>query len=102
MLTTLRAGHSAAYLASRVVSRVETRRQHSMRNVNADGRGSVALTRHLGGSVSNTRTTHAVRVPRRIGVLLAVFAALFAVFLMTAPPASAAVGDEDDPYRISG
>jgi neutral amino acid transport system permease protein len=73
-----------------------------MRNVNADGRGSVALTRHLGGSVSNTRTTHAVRVPRRIGVLLAVFAALFAVFLMTAPPASAAVGDEDDPYRISG
>jgi len=34
--------------------------------------------------------------------LLAVFAALFAVFLMTAPPASAAVGDEDDPYRISG
>ena len=52
--------------------------------------------------MATTRTTLAVRVPRRIGVLLAVFAALFAVFLMTAPPASAAVGDEDDPYRISG
>jgi neutral amino acid transport system permease protein len=73
-----------------------------MSNVNADGRGSVALARHLGGSVATTRTTLAARAPRRIGVLLAVFAALFAVFLMTAVPASAAVTDEGDPFRISG
>jgi branched-chain amino acid transport system permease protein len=52
--------------------------------------------------VATTRTTLAVRAPRRIGVLLAMFAALFAVFLMTAAPASAATTDDDDPYRVSG
>ncbi len=73
-----------------------------MSNVNADGRGSVALTRHLGGSVATTRTTLAARAPRRTWALLGLFAALFAAFLMTSAPASAATGADGDPYRISG
>ena len=71
-------------------------------NVNADGRGSVVLTRHLGGSVSYTRTTLAVRAPRTIGVILAAFAALFAIFMLTAGPAVSAPGADGDPYRVSG
>ena len=38
--------------------------------------------------MSNTRTTLAVRAPRTIGVLLAVFAALFAIFLLDGGPGS--------------
>jgi neutral amino acid transport system permease protein len=37
-----------------------------------------------------------------MGLLLVMFAALFAAFLMTSAPASAATIDEDDPYRVSG
>ena len=52
--------------------------------------------------MATTRTKLAARAPRRIGVLLAMFAAVFAVFLMSSAPAFAATSDEDDPYRISG
>ena len=49
-----------------------------------------------------TRSAPALRAPRTIGVLLALSAALFAIFLMTAGPASAATAADGDPYRVSG
>jgi branched-chain amino acid transport system permease protein len=52
--------------------------------------------------VAPTRTALAARAPRTIGVLLALFAALFAVFLMTAGPAAAAPSADGDPFRVSG
>jgi neutral amino acid transport system permease protein len=52
--------------------------------------------------VVSTRTALAARAPRTIGVLLALFAALFAVFLMTAGPAVAAPSADGDPFRVSG
>jgi branched-chain amino acid transport system permease protein len=52
--------------------------------------------------VAITRSALATRAPRTIGVLLALIAALFAVFLMTASPASAATTADGDPYRVSG
>jgi branched-chain amino acid transport system permease protein len=52
--------------------------------------------------VAPTRSALAARAPRTIGVLLALLAALFAVFLMTAVPASAAPSADGDPYRVSG
>lgn len=52
--------------------------------------------------MATTRTTIAARVPRRAVILLAMFAAVFALFLMSSAPAFAATADEDDPYRISG
>jgi branched-chain amino acid transport system permease protein len=52
--------------------------------------------------VALTRSALATRAPRTIGVLLALIAALFAVVLMTAGPASAATTADGDPYRVSG
>lgn len=52
--------------------------------------------------MATTRTALASRAPRTIGVVLAFFAALFAVFLMTAGPVTAAPSADGDPYRISG
>jgi len=52
--------------------------------------------------VTLTRSAPALRAPRTIGVLLALSAALFAIFLMTAGPASAATAADGDPYRVSG
>lgn len=52
--------------------------------------------------MATTRTKLATRVPRRAGILLAMLAAVFAVFLMSSTPAFAATADEGDPYRISG
>lgn len=52
--------------------------------------------------MAHTRTALAARAPRTIGVMLALFAALFAIFLMTAGPAAAAPSADGDPYRVSG
>jgi neutral amino acid transport system permease protein len=55
--------------------------------------------------VAHTRTAlaaRALRAPRAIGILLAAFAAMFAIFLMTASPAFAATSADGDPYRVSG
>ena len=52
--------------------------------------------------MATTRTTLAARAPRTIGVLLAAIAALFAIVMLTAGPASATTGADDDPFRISG
>ncbi len=52
--------------------------------------------------MAHTRTTITARAPRRTWLLLAMFTALFAALLMTSAPASAATGDEDDPFRVSG
>ncbi len=50
----------------------------------------------------NTRTTLALRAPRTIGIFLAAFAAMFAIFMLTAGPAVAAPSADGDPYRVSG
>jgi branched-chain amino acid transport system permease protein len=52
--------------------------------------------------VATTRTTLAARARRTTGVLLGAIAALFAIVMLTAGPASAASRDDDDPYRVSG
>jgi neutral amino acid transport system permease protein len=52
--------------------------------------------------VSDTRTALAARAPRQIGVLVALFAAFVAIFLMTAGPATAAPSADGDPFRVSG
>lgn len=52
--------------------------------------------------MATTRTALSRRAPRTIGVVLAFFAALFAVVLMTAGPVSAAPSADGDPYRVSG
>lgn len=52
--------------------------------------------------MTTTRSALATRAPRTIGVLLALFTAMFAVFLMTASPATAAPNADGDPFRVSG
>jgi branched-chain amino acid transport system permease protein len=52
--------------------------------------------------VATTRTTLATRARRTAGVLLAAIAALFAIVMLSAGPASAATGADTDPYRVSG
>lgn len=52
--------------------------------------------------MAHTRTALAARAPRAIGILFAAFAAMFAIFLMTAAPAFAASSADGDPYRVSG
>jgi neutral amino acid transport system permease protein len=52
--------------------------------------------------VVHTRTALAARAPRAIGKLTAALAVVFAIFFMTAAPASAAISADGDPYRVSG
>jgi len=52
--------------------------------------------------VSDSPTALAARAPRQIGVLVALFAAFVAIFLMTAGPATAAPSADGDPFRVSG
>ncbi|HEX7823963.1 MAG TPA: hypothetical protein VF477_03575, partial [Mycobacterium sp.] len=52
--------------------------------------------------MATTRTTLAIRARRTAGVLLAAIAALFAIVMLSAGPASAATGADTDPYRVSG
>lgn len=52
--------------------------------------------------MATTRTAHARRVPRTIGIIMTALAALIAIFLMTASPAFAAGSADGDPYRVSG
>ena len=52
--------------------------------------------------MSDSPTALAARAPRQIGVLVALFAAFVAIFLMTAGPATAAPSADGDPFRVSG
>ena len=52
--------------------------------------------------MATTRTALAARAPRTIGILVALIAAMFAIFLMTAGPVAAAPSADGDPYRVSG
>jgi branched-chain amino acid transport system permease protein len=52
--------------------------------------------------VATTRTALAARAPRTIGIFVALIAAMFAIFLMTAGPVAAAPSADGDPFRVSG